>query len=255
MNFKYWKTESIEKLLVLRINRPECLNSLNSASLLELYGILMELEKNDSINGVIITGAGEKAFVSGGDIEEIAGLNPELARKLTTKANELMKYIESYPKPIVAAINGLAYGGGCELAMVCHLRIASSNAKFALPEAKLGIVTGMGGIQRMLQFIGKGKTYEMALTGEPIDAVEAVRLGLVNKVVDPDELMSASVDLLKRVTASSGVSIRAIIKSINAYYSSHDGLEVEMKEFEKCFGEKDFKEGVSAFKEKRAPKF
>jgi len=255
MNFKYWQTESIEKLLILRINRPECLNALNSASLLELYGILMELEKNDSINGVIISGAGEKAFVSGGDIEEIAGLNPELARELTTKANELMRYIESYPKPIVAAINGLAYGGGCELAMVCHLRIASSNAKFALPEAKLGIITGMGGIQRMVQFIGKGKTYELALTGEPIDAVEAEKLGLVNKVVDPDDLLSISIDLLKRVTASSGVSIRAIIKGINAYYYGHDGFQVEMKEFEKCFGEKDFKEGVSAFKEKRAPKF
>ena len=255
MNFKYWQTESIEKLLILRINRPECLNALNSASLLELYGILMELEKNDNINGVIISGAGEKAFVSGGDIEEIAGLNPELARELTTKANELMRYIESYPKPIVAAINGLAYGGGCELAMVCHLRIASSNAKFALPEAKLGIVTGMGGIQRMVQFIGKGKTYELALTGEPIDAVEAEKLGLVNKVVDPDDLLSISIDLLKRVTASSGVSIRAIIKSINAYYYGHDGFEVEMKQFEKCFGEKDFKEGVSAFKEKRAPQF
>ncbi len=255
MNFKYWETETIQNLLILRINRPECLNALNSASLLELYGILMELEKNGSINGVIITGAGEKAFVSGGDIEEIAGLNPKLARELTTKANELMRYIESYPKPIVAAINGLAYGGGCELAMVCHLRIASSNARFALPEAKLGIVTGMGGIQRMVQFIGKGKTYELALTGEPIDAVEAERLGLVNIVVDPDELMSTSIDLLTRVTASSGISIRAIIKSINAYYYSHDGLEVEMKEFEKCFGEKDFKEGVAAFKEKRAPKF
>lgn len=255
MDYKYWLIEPVDKLLILSINRPECLNALNSASLLELREILISIEKDVEMRGLIITGAGDKAFISGGDIEEIAGLNPESARELTTKANEFMKYIENYPKPIIAAINGIAFGGGCELAMVCHLRIASKIARFALPEAKLGIVTGMGGIQRMIQLTGKGKTYELAFTGESIDAAEAEKIGLVNKVVEPDQLLSTSIEMLKKISESSGVSIRAIINCVNGYYYSQDGLQVEMLEFEKCFGEEDFREGVSAFMEKRRPVF
>ena len=255
MDYTYWKVEPVKNLLILRIDRPDCLNALNSSSLLELYGILMELEMDTRVKGLIITGAGEKAFISGGDIDEIANLNPDSASDLTTKANEFMKYIEAYPKPIIAAINGLAFGGGCELAMVCHLRIASNHAKFALPEAKLGIVTGMGGIQRMIQLVGKGKTYEMAFAGEPIDAKEAEKIGLVNKVVDPDQLLPTSIELLSRISNSSGVSLRAIINAVNGYFYSGDGLQIEMDEFINCFAEEDFKEGVRAFKEKRKPKF
>lgn len=255
MDTKYWLIEPINKLVLLTIHRPECLNALNSSSLRELKEILQEIEKDSKIAGLIITGSGDKAFVSGGDIDEIAGLNPESARKLTSEANKLMKYVENFPKPIVAAVNGIAFGGGSELAMACHLRIASENAQFALPEAKLGIITGMGGIQRMVQLVGKGKAYEMAMTGEPVNAFEAEKAGLVNKVVSPERLIPESVVVLRKITESSGVSVRAIIKSINAYFSGPDGFIVEMKEFEKCFGKEDFKEGVKAFKEKRKPDF
>ncbi len=255
MNTKYWLIEPINNITIIRIHRPECLNALNSASLLELKGILEKIEEDPGTAGLIITGSGYKAFVSGGDIDEIAGLNPETAHILTTQANDLMKYIENFPKPIVAAINGIAFGGGIELAMVCHLRIASDNAQFALPEAKLGIITGMGGIQRMVQLVGKGKAYELALTGEPVTATEAVKIGLVNKVVQAEQLIPASMEILKKIAGSSGVSVRAIIKSINAYFSDQDGFRVEMDEFEKCFGKDDFKEGVKAFKEKRTPDF
>jgi enoyl-CoA hydratase len=255
MNTRYWLTEPVNNIIILKIHRPECLNALNSASLLELKEILTAIEKDPEITGLIITGSGDKAFVSGGDIDEIAGLSPETARKLTSEANKLMKYIENFPKPIIAAVNGIAFGGGSELAMVCHLRIASENAQFALPEAKLGIITGMGGIQRMVQLVGKGKTYELAMTGDPVSAAEAEKIGLVNKVVSTDHLISTSMEILKKITESSGVSLRAIIKSINAYYDDSDGFRLEMEEFEKCFGENDFQEGVKAFREKRKPDF
>lgn len=255
MDTKYWLIEQINNIALLKIHRPECLNALNSDSLLELKGILEVIVKDNRFAGLIITGSGDKAFVSGGDIDEIAGLTPRTARKLTTEANDLMKYIENFPKPIVAAINGIAFGGGSELAMVCHLRIASENAQFGLPEAKLGIITGMGGIQRMVQLVGKGKAYELALTGEPVGAIEAEKIGLVNKVVPPDRLIPTSIEILKKITGSSNVSIQAVIKSINAYFSNQNGFRVEMEEFEKCFGKDDFKEGVKAFKEKRKPDF
>lgn len=255
MNYQYWLTEQRSSILILKIDRPDCLNALNSSTLLELKAILEKVLDEVDVKGIIITGAGDKVFVSGGDIDEIKTLKPESARVLSSAGNDLMYFIEQFPKPILAAINGIAYGGGCELAMACHLRIASKNATFALPEAKLGIVTGMGGLQRMLQLVGKSKTYQLALTGEPIGAEEAAKIGLVNFVVSHKQLINIGIELLEKVVEQSPVSIRAIIRSINAFYSKDDGFQAETEEFVKCFEQDDFKEGIMAFKEKRKPKY
>ena len=255
MNYQYWLTEQRNSILILKIDRPDCLNALNSSTLLELQSILKTIQDDPNVKGIIISGAGDKVFVSGGDIDEIKNLDPGSAKVLSSAGNDLMYFVEQFPKPILAAINGIAYGGGCELAMACHLRIASENATFALPEAKLGIVTGMGGLQRMLQLVGKTKTYQLALTGEPISADEAAKIGLVNFMVSHDKLIDKGIELLEKVVEQSPVSIRAIIRSINAYYSKDDGFQVEIDEFVKCFEQDDFKEGVKAFKEKRKPDY
>jgi len=255
MNYQYWLTEQRNNILILKIDRPDCLNALNSSTLLELNTILKKAQDEDKVKGIIITGAGDKAFISGGDVDEIKTLEPESARILSSAGNDLMHFVEQFPKPILAAINGIAYGGGCELAMACHLRIASENATFALPEAKLGIVTGMGGLQRMLQLAGKSRTYQLAMTGEPIGSEEAAKIGLVNFVVTYDSLLSKSIELLQKIVEQSPVSLGAIIQSVNSYYSKNDGFQAEMEEFIKCFEREDFKEGVKAFKEKRKPRF
>jgi len=255
MNYQYWLTEQRNSILILKIDRPDCLNALNSNTLLELQSILKTVQDDHKVKGIIISGAGDKVFVSGGDIDEIKNLDSVSAKVLSSAGNDLMYFIEQFPKPILAAINGIAYGGGCELAMACHLRIASENATFALPEAKLGIITGMGGLQRMLQLVGKSKTYQLALTGEAIGAEEAAKIGLVNFVVSQNQLIARGSELLEKVVEQSPVSIRAIIRSINAYYSKDDGFQVEIEEFIKCFEQNDFKEGVNAFKEKRKPEY
>ncbi len=255
MNYQYWLSEQKGSILILKIDRPDCLNALNSSTLLELQSILKTVQDDHRVKGIIISGAGDKVFVSGGDIDEIKNLNPGSAKVLSSAGNDLMHFIEQFPKPILAAINGIAYGGGCELAMACHLRIASENATFALPEAKLGIVTGMGGLQRMLQLVGKTKTYQLALTGEAIGAEEAANIGLVNFVHSHDKLINKGIELLEKIVEQSPVSIRAIIRSINAFYGRNDGFQTEIEEFVKCFERDDFKEGVKAFKEKRKPKY
>ena len=255
MNYKYWLIEQRNNILILKIDRPDCLNALNSSTLLELKTILEKAQEEVDVKGIIITGAGDKVFISGGDIDEIKTLDPGSARILSSAGNDLMQFIEQFPKPILAAINGIAFGGGCELAMACHLRIASVNSTFALPEAKLGIVTGMGGLQRMLQLVGKSKTYQLALTGEPISAEEAAKIGLVNSVVSHNRLITKGMELLEKVVKQSPVSLGAIIRSVNAFYNEDDGFKVEMEEFVKCFEKDDFKEGVKAFKDKRKPDY
>lgn len=255
MDLKYLVTEQKENILLIKINRPEALNALNTTCLSEINHIFSVSEKNEQVKGIIISGTGDKAFASGGDIKEINRLTVDLARKLSVAGNNLMKYIEQFKKPVIAAINGIAYGGGCELAMACHLRIASESSNFALPEANLGISTGLGGLQRIVQLVGKGKAYELAFLGEPIDAYEAKKIGLVNFVVPHEGLIDRSMDLMKKILEKSPVSIRAVIKSINAYYYNTDGFETEMAEFINCFSYKDFKKGIRAFTEKRKPDF
>ncbi len=243
-------------ILLIVINRPKNLNALNMLTLFEFEKAIMEAYKNDNIKGIIITGAGEKAFIAGADIKEFKGYTKAQGKEMVENGQRVLKLIEECPKPIIAAINGYALGGGCELAMACHLRIGSENAKFGLPEVKLGIIPGYGGTQRLLQLIGKSKSMELLLTGDTIDANEAEKIGLLNYIVTSESLIIKSLELLTKILNNSAIAVKSIIKATNAYYSFNiDGFNMEIEEFEKCFGSIDFIEGTEAFISKRKPNF
>jgi enoyl-CoA hydratase len=243
-------------MMIITINRPEKLNALNEDVLNELNEAIEAINKEDSIKGAIITGAGEKAFVAGADIAGFLKAPNESGKLLAQKGQAIFLSIEQSSKPIIAAINGYALGGGCELAMSCHFRIASENAKFGQPEINLGIIPGYGGTQRLPKIIGKGRAMEMIMTGKTIDSAEAFSIGLINHVCKQEELMSHTKSILKTIIEKSTIAIAQIIKSINA----SEGDEVSGYETEAiCFGEAfktvDMKEGVTAFLEKRKPTF
>ena len=248
---------SLEKsILLITINRAQKHNALSTATLKEISAALEDAEKNTEVLGIIITGAGEKSFISGADISEFVGLSETQAQDLARFGQNALKKIEASSKPILAAINGYAFGGGCELAMACHLRIASDNAKFSQPEVNLGIMAGYGGTQRLIQYIGKTKAMEMHLTGKVIDANEALKLGLLNDVVPQKLLLEKSKDLLNLIISKSPLTTSRIIKSVNSFFENEEvGYETEIEEFGKCFTTNDFKEGVAAFFEKRKPNF
>lgn len=243
-------------ILILTVNRPEKHNALNIATLKEISNAISYAVAEGSIRGILITGAGSRAFISGADISEFVGLHQNKAEELARFGQSTLKQLETCPKPILAAINGFAYGGGCELAMACHLRIASSNARFSQPEVNLGIMAGYGGTQRLIQYIGKTKAMEMHLTGRVIDAEQALKLGLLNDVVSPDVLLERSKGMLNEITKKSSETVSRIIKTMNGYFENDgSGYELEVEEFGKCFVSDDFKEGIQAFFEKREPKF
>ena len=243
-------------ILTITINRPKQLNAININTLGELEIVIQDAYYNVKVKGIIITGAGNKAFVSGADIKEFANFNSEQGGKMVTKGQSVLKMIENCPKPIVAAVNGFAIGGGCELAMACHLRIASKNAKFGQPEVKLGIIPAYGGTQRMTQLIGKTMAFELLMTGAIINASQAQKIGLVNYITSYDNLIIKTKELLNKILVQSPVAIESVISCVNAYYSnSLDGYKKEVIEFKKCLDKNDFKEGVRAFIEKRKPKF
>ena len=248
---------SIEKsLLTITVSRIKKHNALTTSTLKEIVSALDAAEKNKEVLGIIITGAGETSFVSGADISEFVGLSEMQAQDLARFGQSALKKIESFSKPILAAVNGYAFGGGCELAMACHLRIASENARFSQPEVNLGIMAGYGGTQRLIQYIGKTKAMEMHLTGKIINAEEALRLGLLNDVVPQKLLLTKSKELLNTIISKSPQSVSRIIKTVNSFFEHEEiGYETEIEEFGKCFTSNDFKEGVSAFFEKRKPKF
>lgn len=239
------------------INRPEKMNALNRMVIEELAEAVYQIHTNDEIKAAIITGAGPKAFVAGADISEFTQLNGEGGRKLAKKGqDEVFDRIENCPKPIVAAVNGFALGGGCELAMACHFRVASSNAKFGQPEVNLGLIPGYGGTQRLTQLIGKGKAMELMMTGAMIDAAEAHRLGLVNYVTEPENLLPKVQELLGVILAKAPLAIGKVIELVNlAAIGDPDGLEKEMDAFGELFTTEDMKEGVTAFLEKRKAVF
>jgi enoyl-CoA hydratase len=243
-------------ILIITVNRPDKLNALNGETIREI-GEAVEKAKNDStIRGIIITGSGNKAFIAGADISEFSGYSNEEGKKMSIAGGKVFSAIENCPKPVIAAVNGFALGGGCELAMSCHIRIASSNARFGQPEVKLGIIPGYGGTQRMVQLMGKGKALELMISAEMISAEEALQYRLVNYVTAPEELLLKSIGLMDKITAQSPHAVAAVIRSVNAFYTDGvDGLKFEIDEFAKCFGTNDFKEGVSAFLEKRKPEF
>lgn len=239
------------------INRPEQLNALNKETIQELH--LALATANDDVNtGVIIlTGAGEKSFVAGADIKEFAHFSIAQGGELAAKGQELLfSFIENLSTPVIAAVNGFALGGGLELAMASHIRIASSNARMGLPEVSLGVIPGYGGTQRLAQLVGRGKANEMVFTAGMIKAEEALKWGLVNDVVEINDLLPKCEEIATKILANSGTAIASAIKSINAnYIDGVNGYHTEIEEFAKCFGTKDFSEGTQAFIEKRKANF
>jgi enoyl-CoA hydratase len=244
-------------IFLITMHRPEKLNALNHTLISELGGAILEVESNPGIKAAIITGAGDKAFVAGADISEFLSLDAAGGRTLAQKGqNEVFNRIENCPKPIIAAVNGFALGGGCELAMACHFRIASSNAKFGQPEVSLGLIPGYGGTQRLTQLIGKGRAMEMMMTGNMIDANEAYRIGLVNHVTEPDQLIQKGKDLLKVILTKAPLAVAKVIALTNlAAIGDPDGLKKEIAAFGDLFATEDLREGASAFLEKRKPVF
>lgn len=256
---------TFENLLVARengiatvsINRTAKLNALNRDTISELHQAFSDLKLDDSVKVIILTGSGEKAFVAGADIAEFAHFSVEEGAQLAAKGQEqLFDFIENFPKPVIAAINGFALGGGLELAMSCHFRIASENAKMGLPEVSLGVIPGYGGTQRLPQLVGKGKAMEMIMTAGMIGAAEARSCGLVNNVVPQVELLEQCRLIAEKIMKNSPVAISYAIKAVNSGFKNGvDGFKSEIDAFGECFGTADFKEGTTAFLEKRKAEF
>jgi enoyl-CoA hydratase len=242
-------------ILTVTINRPDKLNALNKDVFNDLEILIKEIEANKEIGAVIITGSGQKSFVAGADITEFTGLNAGEGMDLARRGQEIFFKIERCSKPVVAAVNGFALGGGCELAMACHFRIASENAKFGQPEVNLGLIPGYGGTQRLVQLIGKGRALELLMTGNMIDAQTALQYGLVNYVVPQEELLNKTRSVLGTIISKAPLAISRCITAANAVFSNRDGFEVELEAFGDCFETEDMKEGATAFLEKRKPVF
>ena len=242
---------------IITINRPDKLNALNRATIQELSDAIIEASNEPAIKSIIITGSGEKAFVAGADIAEFYQYSIEEARDLSQSGQQkLFDLVENAPKPIIAAVNGFALGGGLELAMSCHIRVASSNARMGLPEVSLGVIPGYGGTQRLAQLAGKGKAFELIFTAGMINSTDALNCGLVNYVVEQDELIDKCLEIVNKASKNSSVAIAAAIKSINSgYRDGENGFETEINEFANCFATEDFKEGTAAFLEKRKAEF
>lgn len=242
-------------IFIATVNRPDKMNALNKDVMADLNALVDEVESKKEIKAVILTGAGQKAFVAGADISEFVELNKEGGKALAKKGQDIFFRIENCTKPIVAAVNGFALGGGCELSMACHFRVASDNAKFGQPEVNLGLIPGYGGTQRLVQLIGKGRALELLMTGNMIDASVALEYGLVNHVVPQDDLLPKAKMILEQIIAKAPLAISKCIAAANAVYSNENGYETELNAFGECFNTKDMKEGTSAFLEKRKPKF
>lgn len=249
-------------IFTITINRPDKLNALNAAVFTDLDKAVDEINSNTEIRSAIITGAGSKAFVAGADITEFGGLNKAQAMALAKRGQDVFFKIENSKKPIVAAVNGFALGGGCELAMACHFRLCSENAKFGQPEVNLGLIPGYGGTQRLTQLVGKGKSMELQMTAHMVDAHEALQLGLVNHVTTAESLLERTKDILTIIQSKAPVAVGKIIECVNvatvsdsAYTNGKNGYDKEVEAFGDCFVTEDMKEGTSAFLEKRKANF
>lgn len=242
---------------IVTLNRPSKMNALNSETLDELDDILTELRGNDSVEVIIITGSGDKAFVAGADITELNKCTEETGKEFAKKGQRIFNEIENMGKPIIAAVNGFALGGGCELALACHIRIASDNAKFGQPEVNLGIIPGYGGTQRLSRLINTGRAAEYILTGDLINADEALRIGLVNRVYPQNELLEKAKELASKIASKGQRAIGFALSSILStnHINQRKGLKLEAKLFGACCGTEDFVEGTTAFLEKRKPNF
>lgn len=249
--------ENKEFVRIITINRTDKLNALNLETISELHESIKQASLDKSVRCIIITGAGEKAFVAGADISEFASFSAQEGAEMSRNGHQkLFNFIENLNKPVIAAINGFALGGGFELALSCHIRIASLNAKMGFPELNLGVIPGYGGTQRLAQLVGKGKAIEMILTGDMIDANKAFALNVTSEVCEKENLMEVAIKMAEKIISKSPIAISSAIKTILANYDhSLNGYETEVLEFGKCFGTEDFKEGVQAFLEKRKPVF
>lgn len=257
MNYENILVSQETNSAIVTINRPTKLNALNKATIIELQHAFTILEKNKEIRVIILTGIGEKAFVAGADISEFAHFSESEGADLALQGQTgLFDLIENLTTPVIAAINGFALGGGLELAMACHFRVASENAKMGLPEVSLGVIPGYGGTQRLPQLVGKGKAMEMILTAGMLNAEEAKTYGLVNYVLPQDNLLDFCKEMGQKISKNSPVAIGYAIKAINANYKEGvNGFKTEIEAFGKCFATADFKEGTTAFLEKRKPQF
>lgn len=257
MNFENITLKIENKVAKLVVNRPKKLNALNRATLEEIHKALKECKTNETVKVVVITGAGEKAFVAGADIAEFSNYDVAEGKELAAKGQELVfDYIANFPKPVIAAVNGFALGGGLELAMAAHFRVASTNAKLGLPETSLGVIPGYGGTQRLPQLVGKGRAMEMIMTAKMISAEEALSYGLVNHVCELKELDEKVNGIVQKILNNSLQAIEAAIKAVNdAYKVGVNGFESEIEGFGKAFGTSDFKEGTTAFLNKQKPNF
>ena len=249
--------EKQDAIAIVTINRPTKLNALNKATIQELHGGFKSLNEDKSVKAIIVTGSGEKAFVAGADISEFAHFSVEEGGNLAAQGQALLfDFVQNLETPVIAAVNGFALGGGLELAMSCHFRVASDNAKMGLPEVTLGVIPGYGGTQRLAQLVGKGRAMEMIMTAGMIDAETAKHFGLVNHVVSQAELLDFAKGIASKITKNSSVAIAKAIQAVNANYTDGiNGYQVEIENFGFCFGTEDFKEGTTAFLEKRKAKF
>ncbi len=242
---------------IVTLNRPDKLNALNLKTLDELKEIFTGLNSNSQVSVIVLTGSGEKAFVAGADISELSKLDMISAKAFSENGQEAFNLISNMSKPVIAAVNGFALGGGCELALACHIRIASPNAKFGQPEVNLGIIPGYGGTQRLTRLVGSGRAMEIILTGDMIDAGEAFRIGLVNKIYPQPELITRAVEMGIKIASKAQNAVRLAVKAVNIAdeVSEREGQNYEASLFALCCGTEDFKEGTSAFLEKRKPAF
>jgi enoyl-CoA hydratase len=257
MNYNNIIVETEENIAVLTINRPNQLNALNSETIAELGSAFKILDSDKSVKAIIITGSGTKAFVAGADIKEFYEFDEVQGKELASKGHQsLFDLVSNLSTPVIGAVNGFALGGGLELAMSCHFRLASDNAKLGLPEVTLGVIPGYGGTQRLAQLVGKGRAMEMIMTAKMVNAEEALNYGLVNQVTSQEELLAACKKIALKIVKNSPVAIASAIRAVNAGYTDGvNGFETEIEEFGKCFGTEDFKEGTTAFIEKRKANF
>jgi enoyl-CoA hydratase len=251
------RTENRDGVLVITIDRPKVLNALNAQTVAEIGQAFAAARDDASVKAVILTGGGEKAFVAGADINELATMTPIAGKDIASRGQETFSAIERFPKPVIAAVNGFALGGGCELALACHIRIASEKAQMGLPEVTLGIIPGYGGTQRMARLLGKAKALELILTGDRINAAEAERIGLVNKVVPADQLMATAEEMARKIASRGPLAVRAAIEAVmsGSEMPFEEGQFLEATLFGLLASTEDMKEGMGAFLEKRTANF
>jgi enoyl-CoA hydratase len=244
-------------IAVITVNRPDKLNALNAETVRRLDGVLREVNDDDEVRAVILTGGGEKAFVAGADIAELSKMGPIDGVRVSRDGQETFRFMERMPKPVIAAVNGFALGGGLELALACHIRVASSKAKFGLPEVKLGIIPGYGGTIRLPRLVGRGRATELMLTGDMIDAAEAYRIGLVNRVEEPESLLESARAMARKMIANGPIAIACALESLDRGMSTtiDDALMLESNLFGLLASTSDMKEGMTAFLEKRKAEF